>query len=157
EVSEAAITQLATIPAATEAERKAEARKIKAAVLEQLIEREVLVQEAEHKLKMIGKRDVLQKVREEANEQFEIRVKKLRAGFKSDEEFEAFLKARGTTLEEQKRIQQRVLISQQYLNSNIMSKVDRRTGHQEVYDYYRAHPEEFQRADGVQWQDVFID
>jgi hypothetical protein len=157
EVTEAAFAQLATLNAPTEEERKAEVKKIKAAALETLIERELLVQEAEHKLALIKKQDVLEKVRQEADEQFLIRVKKLRANFKSDEEFNAFMKARGTTLEEQKRIQRRVLISQQYLNSNIMRVVDQRTGHQEIYDYYRSHPEEFQRTDNVQWLDIFID
>jgi parvulin-like peptidyl-prolyl isomerase len=152
EVMEAAMSQLAGTRATEE-----DFKKVKAAVLEQLIERELLVREATHKLQMAKKQDVLAKVQEEADEQFQLRVKKLRARFKSDEEFSAFLKAQGTSLEEQKRIQRRITIAQEYLRSNVMSKLERCCGRQEVYDYYRNHPEEFQRVDSVQWQDVFID
>jgi parvulin-like peptidyl-prolyl isomerase len=157
EVMDAAMTQLALIRPTNEEELKAEVKKIKAAVLEQLIEREVLVQDAKRKLEMAKKSDVLKKVEQEADEQFNLRIKKVRANFKSDEEFNAFLKARGTSVEEQKRINRRVILAQQYMQSNIMSKVDHRCGHLEIYDYYKAHPEEFQRTDSVQWQDIFID
>jgi parvulin-like peptidyl-prolyl isomerase len=157
EVLEASMSQLAAIHATTEEEFQAEIKKIKAAVLEQLIEREVLVQDAKYKLEKANKTDVLKKVEQEADEQFNLRIKKLRGTFKSDEEFNAFLKARGTGLEEQKRINRRVVLAQQYMQSNIMRYVDHRCGHQEVHDYYKAHPEEFQRTDSVQWQDIFLD
>jgi parvulin-like peptidyl-prolyl isomerase len=157
EVMDAARGQLVGIRAPTDEEFTNEVRKIKAAVLEQLIERELLVQEAEHKLTLANKKDVLQKVQEEADEQFLLRVKKIRATFKSDEEFNAYLRAQGTSLEEQKRIQRRVTIAQEFLRSNIMRGVDRCSSRQDVYDYYRNHPEEFQRVDSVQWQDIFID
>jgi parvulin-like peptidyl-prolyl isomerase len=157
EVNEAAITQLAGIQAPSPEEFQAEVKKVKAAVLEQLIDRELLVQDATHKLRMAKKDDVLKQVEKEADEQFNLRIKKLRTNFKGDDEFNAFLKARGTTLEEQKRINRRIVLAQQYLQSNIMHAVDHRCGHQEIYDYYKAHPEEFQRGDSVQWQDIFID
>jgi peptidyl-prolyl cis-trans isomerase SurA len=157
EVMEAAGSQLASIQPRDEGEFQAEIKKIKAAVLEQLIEREVLVQEAKHKLGMANKSDVLKKVEQEADDQLMQRIKKIRAGFKSDEEFNAYLKAHGTSMEEQKRINRRVVLAQQYMQSNIMRPVDHRCGHQEVLDYYKAHPEEFQRIDSVKWQDIFID
>ncbi len=157
EVMEAAISQLATINAPNQEEFNAEVKKVKAAVLEQLIERELLVQEAKARLHKAGKDDVIKKVEAEADQQFNQRIKKLRANFKSDDEFNAFLKARNTNLDEQKRINRRVTLAQQFLQSNVMGKVDDRCGHQELYDYYKAHPEEFQRADSVQWQDIFID
>ncbi len=157
EIMQAAFAQIATIHAASDEDRTAQVRKIKESVLESLIERELLVQEAEHKLKMAHKTDVLEKVKQEADEQFQLRVNRMRANFKSDEEFNAFLKAQGTNLEEQKRIQRRMTIAQQYLQSNVMRFVDHRCRHEEVYDYYRSHPEEFQRTDSVKWQDIFLD
>jgi parvulin-like peptidyl-prolyl isomerase len=157
EVLEAAAPQLVQVQGDSAEQVKAEVKKIKTAVLEQLIERELLVQDATNKLKKANKMDVLKKVEAEADEQFNLRIKKIRAGFKSDDEFNAFLKARGTSLEEQKRINRRVVLAQQYLSSNIMGAVDRVCGHQEVYEYYKGHPEEFQRGDSVQWQDIFVD
>jgi parvulin-like peptidyl-prolyl isomerase len=156
EVMTEAAGQLFNIRVATDEDR-AQVKKIKDSVLETLIERELLCQEAKHKLEMAGKKDVLKKVEEEADEQFKLRVNRIRAKFKSDEEFNAFLKAQGTNLEEQKRIQRRMTIAQQYLQSNVMRHVDRRCRHEEVYDYYRTHPEEFQRTDSVKWQDIFLD
>jgi parvulin-like peptidyl-prolyl isomerase len=35
--------------------------------------------------------------------------------------------------------------------------VERGVGHEEIWDYYRQHPGDFQAQDGVQWQDLFID
>jgi len=99
EVTVAARIPLASIQAATEEERKIEAKKIKDAVLDQIIERELLVQEAEHKLKLVGKKDVLEKVREDADEDFQQRVKKMRASFKSDEDLANYFKMIGTSLE----------------------------------------------------------
>lgn len=155
EVYEAAIGPLSAIRATSEEEFKGEAKKVKAAVLEQLIERELLVQEAKARLK--GKKDVLAKVEEEADGQFKRWVNQARAGFKSDEDFKNYLREKGTSYEGQQRMRRRMFLAEEFLRSNVMRHVDRRTGPQEILDYYRAHPEEFQRADSVQWQDIFID
>jgi hypothetical protein len=112
---------------------------------------------AKKQLAKANKKDVLEKVDEEADAQFERWVKQARAGFPSDEAFRKYLQERGTSFEGQKRMRRRMYLADQYLHSNVMRYVDRATGHQETYDYYRAHPEEFQRTDSVQWQDVFID
>jgi parvulin-like peptidyl-prolyl isomerase len=156
EVSEAALGPLASLNPASDG-YQAEVKKVKSAALEQLIDRELLIQEAENKLKMAGKKDVLDKVKEEADGQFQRWVKQARAGFKSDDEFKAYLRARGTSYEGQRRLRQRIFLADEYLRSNVMRYVDHRTGHQEILDYYRAHPEEFQRTDSVQWQDIFLD
>src|SRR5437016_773339 len=58
EVNEAALGPLSALRPGSEDEYKNEVKKIKAAALEQLIERELLVQEAESKLKKAGKKDV---------------------------------------------------------------------------------------------------
>jgi parvulin-like peptidyl-prolyl isomerase len=156
EVTEAALGQLAGLNPASPT-YESDAKKIKAAALEQLIDRELLIQDATAKLKKAGKKDVLEKVEEEADEQFQRWVKAARAGFPSDEAFKKYLLERGTSFEGQRRLRRRMFLAEQYLHSNIGRYIDRGTAHQEVYDYYRSHPEEFQRTDSVQWQDIFID
>jgi parvulin-like peptidyl-prolyl isomerase len=156
EITEAALGPLATINPASPT-YDSDVKKIKAAALEQLIERELLIKEATTKLTKAGKKDVLEKVYEEADGQFERWVKQARSGFPSDEAFKKYLLEKGTSFEGQKRLRRRIFLADQYLHSNVMRYVDRGTGHREVYDYYLAHPEEFQRTDNVQWQDIFID
>jgi parvulin-like peptidyl-prolyl isomerase len=39
----------------------------------------------------------------------------------------------------------------------IFPRVDRATGHQEIVEYYRDHPSEFQQVDSVKWHDIFVD
>jgi parvulin-like peptidyl-prolyl isomerase len=156
EVIEAALGSLAGLNPASPT-YDSDVKKIKAAALEQLIDRELLVSEAKSKLKMANKKDVLDKVDEEADAMFARWVKQARAGFPSDEAFRKYLQERGTSFEGQKRMRRRMYLADQYLHSNVMNKVDRATGHRECYDYYLAHPEEFHRTDSVKWQDVFID
>jgi len=134
-----------------------EVKKIKDLMLEQLIDRELLVQDAIRKLTGIGKKNVLEEVYNDSDAQFQKWVKQASAAFKGEEEFKKYLKARGTSYEGQKRLKRRITLAEEYLRSNIMRYVERRSGHQEVYEYYKAHPEEFQRSDSVQWQDIFLD
>jgi parvulin-like peptidyl-prolyl isomerase len=157
EIMEAAAPQLAVMRPVSDDDYKDQVKKIKAAVMEQLIERELLVQEAKHKLALANKKDVIKKVEQEADEQLDLRLKKQRSRFKSDEEYNAYMQAQGANLEELKRINRRVTLAQQYLHSNINTHIERAACHENVYEYYKTHPEEFQRTDSVQWQDIFID
>jgi parvulin-like peptidyl-prolyl isomerase len=156
EVTQAALPSLVSLSPASPT-YESDVKKIKAAALEALIERELLVQEAKKGLVKANRKDVLEKVDEEADAQLEHTLKQLRATFPTDEAFRKFLQERGTSPEEMKRQKRRQYLAEQYLHESVRRQVDRATGHQEVYDYYRAHPEEFQRADSVQWQDIFID
>jgi parvulin-like peptidyl-prolyl isomerase len=157
EVNEAALGPLATIHAVSDEDFKRQAKKLKEAILEQLIDREVLVQDAEGKLLKAGKKDLLDQVKKDGTEQYRQWLKRARAGFKSDEEFETFLRERGTSLKSQERMRQRMMLAEQYLHSSVMRHVEHRCGPSEIRDYYRSHPEEFQRGDSVQWQDIFLD
>jgi parvulin-like peptidyl-prolyl isomerase len=156
EVREAAIGPLSALARLPEGERLREAEKIINAVLDQIIDRELLYQEAITRVKKSGKKDILDKLREAANKDFDRWVRVAKANFKNDEEFRQFLASRETSLEGQRRLRERMFIAEEYLRSGIMRYVDRAANHQEVLDYYRSHPEEFTRGDSVQWQDIFI-
>jgi parvulin-like peptidyl-prolyl isomerase len=156
EIIEEAIGPLAMVNPASPT-YESDVKKIKAAALEQLIERELLLQDARTKLHKAKKDDVIDKVNEEADGQFERWAKTARTAFPSDEAFRHYLISKGTSYEGQKRLRRRKYLAEQYLHSNLASKVEHGTGHQEIYEYYRSHPEEFQRIDSAQWQDIFID
>jgi parvulin-like peptidyl-prolyl isomerase len=156
EVTEAALGPLGSLNPNSPS-YESDVKKVKAAALEQLIDRELLLQDARTKLLRAKKGDVLEKVAEEADGQFERWAKQARAAFPNDEVFRQYLLQRGTSYEGQRRLRRRIYLAEQYLHSNVMRPIEHGTGHQELYDYYRAHPEEFQRTDNVQWQDIFID
>jgi parvulin-like peptidyl-prolyl isomerase len=157
EVREAGLAQRAAIRGLSGDEYKREEKKINVAILEQLIERELLVRDATTKLKKTHQEKVLDKINEEADGQFQRWVAESLKKFKSEDEFKAYLKAMGTSYDGQKRLRERMLLAEEYLRSNILHAVERASGHMECLDYYKTHPEEFMRPDSVEWQDIFID
>src|SRR5262249_2823530 len=44
----------------------------------------------------------------------------------------------------------------EYMRNRIFPAIER-IGHEQIRKYYERHPEEFQVADSVTWQDVFLD
>ncbi len=126
-------------------------------ILEQLIDRELLVKDAETKLRKVNKMDVIDKVKEFAKKDFQKWIHANKAQFKTDEEFKAYLLASGTSYEGQLRFRERMYIADEYMRSNIGRFIERATGREELFDYYTSHPEEFTHVDSVQWMDIFID
>jgi parvulin-like peptidyl-prolyl isomerase len=125
--------------------------------LEQLVERELVIQDAKAKLNKAG-RNVMDKVKEAAGKEFDRQIRdiKKQTGITSDEEFQNMLRSQGISLESMRRQSERQFLAQEYLRSRIMEHIDR-IGHEEILAYYTGHPEEFQVADNVKWQDIFID
>jgi parvulin-like peptidyl-prolyl isomerase len=156
EVREAALGADRKLVTLVGLEREREERKILDYVLDQIIERELIYQEALAKLKKAGKKDIIEKLKEAAEKEFKQWVRNVKAAFHSDDEFKRWLQNMNTSLEGQRRIRERVFIAEEYLRSNLMTFVDRATKPSDLMDYYKAHPEEFTRPDSVHWQDIFI-
>jgi peptidyl-prolyl cis-trans isomerase SurA len=125
--------------------------------LEQLVERELVIQDAMSKLNQAGKR-VMDKVKDAADKEFDRQVRdiKKQTGVKTDDDFQNMLRMQGISLDGMRRQSQRQFIAQEYLRSRIMTLVDE-IGHEQIHDYYVGHPEEFQIPDSVKWQNIFID
>jgi peptidyl-prolyl cis-trans isomerase SurA len=124
-----------------------------------LVERELLYQEAVARLKGPPGLKVLDKLREEANKEFDkntVRRLLKAQDLKSEEQLAAFLREHGMSLDLWRRSNERYYIGQAYLHFRVGSYLSR-IGHREILDYYEKHPEEFQFADSVQWQDLFVD
>ncbi len=126
-------------------------------VLNQLIEREVVLQDAFAKLEKVGKKN-LEKLKEEASDQFEKTMLRnwMKGGnFKTEDELREYLKKQGVSLEMQRRLWERNFMYMEYLRSVVHPYIDE-VGPKQIFDYYDKHPEDFHRPDSVQWQDLFV-
>jgi peptidyl-prolyl cis-trans isomerase SurA len=128
------------------------------AALNQLVEREVVLQDAFARLERAGGKKNLAKLTEEATEQFDktvLRTWMKAANLKTEDEFRDFLKSQGMSLEMLRRQWERNFMAMEYLRSRIHVYTEE-IGPRQLLEYYDKHPDEFRRPDSVQWQDVFI-
>jgi peptidyl-prolyl cis-trans isomerase SurA len=124
--------------------------------LQQLIEREVILQDMFARL---GKRQqVIDKLKEAAGKEFDKKMRETRKtmSLKTDEEMKAFLRMQGLSMEGVRRQVERNFMAMEYMRNRVVPAIDR-IGHEQIREYYDRHPEEFQVADSVTWQDIFID
>ncbi len=127
--------------------------------LNQLVEREVVLQDAFGKLEKAGGKKNLEKLTGEASDQFDktvLRTWMKASGSKTEDDFREFLKSQGVSLDMLRRQWERNFMAMEYLRSMVHPYMER-VGPEEIREYYEKHPDEFQRPDSVQWQDLFID
>lgn len=142
-----------------EPERSKKVKEITDAALQQIIDREVVLQDAIIKLKARGAGKFIDKLREAAGKEFERTVlKNMMNGTKakSDDELKKVLKENGLSLDSIRRQYERQFMFTEYLRSKVMPTVDRATTHALLLEYYEKHPEEYQVPDMVDWQDLFV-
>lgn len=157
EVETQAYQYLQTTRRLSEPERSEKQREIRKNVLEQLIEREVVLQNMESQLKDRNPQ-ALRRLSGLANKQFEktwLRSMMKNNGYKTEKEFEQFLAGQGLPLQTLRRQWVRAFLSREYLRSNVVPRLDK-IGHEELYAYYRAHLRDFELKDEVEWQDIFV-
>lgn len=145
-------------PSLPESERAAKQAEIFREGLQQIIDREIILQDAFARLSKAGA-SYLEKLKAAAAKEFDktLQVMRKRSGAKSDEEFKEMLRSQGQTLDGIRRQFERNFMAREYMRSRIYPSVLLATGHQQIQEYYQEHPGEFQAVDGVQWQDIFID
>src|SRR5205807_3053302 len=73
-----------------------------------------------------------------------------------DEEMKAFFRVQGLSMEGVRRQVERNFMAMEYMRNRVFTAIQR-IGHEQIREYYEGHPEEFQVADSVTWQDIFID
>ena len=106
-----------------------------------------------------GGKQQVERLKEEAEKEFDRLVRKVRTqvNVKTDQEFNNFLASQGIVLEEWRRQNEREFIYMQYLNYRIQPILAHELSHDRIEEYYKKHSEDFQVADSVVWQDIFID
>jgi hypothetical protein len=140
-----------------EPERSKRQGEVLSQALTNLIEREVVVQEALERLGRGGPKNV-EKIWDLVHKDFEKSwLVPLKAQFKikSDEEFRALLRSQGVSFEMAKRQWERQRMMEMYLQNRVFPIVDK-IGHMQLVDYYEQHPEQFKVEDNVEWQDLFV-
>ena len=162
EVREAASRHLVEIQNLAEPERTVRYKEIVRRELKQLVERELIIQDMMAKIGVKGRERVLDTVKKKAAEEFDKKVQAMRKTVRdrlnvtSEDDFRALLQAQGMSLEGMRRQNERDFMATAYVRSRMEQALER-VGHEEVREYYRTHPQEFQTTDKVQWQSIFVD
>jgi hypothetical protein len=128
--------------------------------LNQIIDREVVLQEAFGKLtKTPAGAKMVDKLKEDASKEFQhswvdrmVKSNKL----SGEQELISFLRDHGMSYEMIRRHWERQFLASQYINYRVGAYVSR-IGHVDIAEYYDRHPEDFRVTDSVEWQDLFVD
>jgi parvulin-like peptidyl-prolyl isomerase len=157
ELRETAFPNMLAIMRLSEPELSQRRREILTRQLDELIDREVILQEMFTILKERNPQ-VGEKLKQEAGKEFDRRVREIkgRAHLKSDEEFKAFLIASGLTYEGLKRQVERQFMAMEWMRNKLFDRVQR-INREDLLAYYQGHPEEFRVVDSIVWLDIFVD
>src|SRR5262245_61579205 len=125
EVREAIYPLLVELQSLPESERFAKQKEVYERELQRLIEREVILQDANVLLKK--RPQVMEKMKQAAGKEFEkqVRAMKKRGNLKSDDELKVALRMQGLSLEGVKRQMERQFIAMEYLRSRIFPAIER--------------------------------
>jgi parvulin-like peptidyl-prolyl isomerase len=130
--------------------------------LNEMIDREVVLQDAFSKLggkqAKGGGGKFLDQLKDAASKAFEKEwLRKMMIGnhINNEEEFKKYLRANNMPLEVIRRRWERDFIAMEYLRYNVEKSITK-IGHLQMVEYYDKHPDEFKVDDAVQWQDLFI-
>ncbi len=157
EVHANAYQVLVAIDSLPEPERSQKRREVLKEVLDQLIERELLIQDAQARLKKAGP-NVMKKLNEAADKEFDRRYitgMKKNFNLKSDDDVKDYLRQQGVSFEMVKRQWTQQFISQEYLKNRVLDMLNK-IGHEQLVEYYETHADEFKQEDAVEWQDLFV-
>jgi parvulin-like peptidyl-prolyl isomerase len=141
----------------SEPERSIRQNEIFRRELEQIIDREVVLQDAFAKLSKNGPQ-YLDKLKQAASKEFDKKLRMFKKTFncKTDEDLKELLRSQGQTLEGIRRQVERNFMFTEYMRGRIFPAIDR-IGRQQIIEYFQDHAAEFQVDDSVDWQDIFID
>lgn len=159
EVMEASYPLIMSLPKNMPApERDKQLALIYSKQLDELINYELLLQDAVQKLSKSGQQ-ALDKLKQAAGREFDqvMRKKRIDMGVKTEEEFKKVLESHQVSLEGMRRQYERTFLAKEYLRYLVSSRLDDAVGHRQIRDYYDQHPEEFIAFDNVDWMDLFID
>jgi parvulin-like peptidyl-prolyl isomerase len=141
----------------SEPERSIRQNEIFQRELQQIIDREVVLQDAFAKLSKNGPQ-YLDKLKQAASKEFDKKLRMFKKTFncKTDEDLKEMLRSQGQTLEGIRRQVERNFMFGEYMRGRIFPTIDR-IGRQQIIEYFQDHTSEFQVDDSVDWQDIFID
>jgi parvulin-like peptidyl-prolyl isomerase len=158
EVKDACYPQLMATQSMSEPERSARRAEIFRQQLDQIIDREVILQDLYQRL--AKQKRVLEKLDEAADKEFDKRLKAIKEhnpNIKTDEDIKKAFKSMGLSMEGFRRQVKRDFMAREYMRNLLFPAVDDGIQLPQIREYYMQHMEEFKQDDRVEWQDIFID
>lgn len=135
-------------PGLTSAEASRRIAEIREAAIEQIIDQELIFQDAIKKLEKAAPH-ALDKLKEFVDQESDKTMDNMRKKGAP----EAAIREVEPTL---RRMMERNIVSSEYTRSRIKGIVEGRIGLLEIREYYETHLNEFMSEDRVDWQDIFI-
>jgi hypothetical protein len=126
--------------------------------LNEVIDREVVLQDAFARLSKGPGAKFLEKLKEIARQEFERQwmqpfMRDRHIG--SEEELKGLMRAQDLPFEAFRRQWERRFLFREYIRQRVEPSINR-IGHEQIVEYYERHPEQFKVEDKVEWQDLFI-
>lgn len=140
------------------AKTEVEKAEILNAKLNEIIDREVVLQDAELRLGNKGGGKFIKELKSVATEQFNKQwlYKLMNANKYTDEKaFREYCAANGMSVDLMQRQWERNFIAMEYLRGRIEPTVNK-ISQRDVMEYYDRHPDEFKVEESVEWQDIFV-
>ncbi len=137
---------------------EAEKKELLKQKLDEIIDREVVLQDTAAKLSKNGGDRIIRQLQQEASRAYEREYlhKLMRLNKYTDvEKFKAFLRANGMPVEMMRRQWERSFMAMQILRGRIEPHMNK-VGHLQIVQYYEKHANEFQIEDSLTWQDIFL-
>lgn len=125
--------------------------------LKRIVDRELVLDEMEARLKKNGKPGVLDDIKEFAGKAADRRLRDRKKAWKlpDDEAFKLVLASQGLTLPVIRRQLERQAMADEYVR-NMLREKGKGVGLADVRAYYDRHPDDFRTADTVKWQHIFV-
>jgi parvulin-like peptidyl-prolyl isomerase len=160
EVESACKGPLRSLDTLPESVRQRKRTEIITSTTNQLIDREVVLQDMFETLSQNkGTKKFLDAIQKEAKTQFEktyLHNLKETQKLDSDEKVREFFTNNGVSLDLFRRQIERQFMFTEYVRARLKPIFDR-VGHLEIQEYFDSHPEEFRVEDSVEWQDICIE
>ena len=157
ELQEAVILRMREVAELQEPERSRRLVELRAAELEKLIEREVIMETVTAKLKTL-KGKFMEELARDAGKEADQRMREMKEQLKlkSDEDFKRFFTQQGLTQANFRRNIERQYMGMYFMRSMIYPKIQH-VPLSEIEAYYWRNRQEYTEKDRVKWQDIFID
>ena len=135
----------------------AKAREVYDDELKRIVERELVLDEMEAKLKKAGKVNVMDQIKEYAGQSADRKLKdfKKRTKSETDDQLRAALAVQGLSPAVVRRQIERQIMADEYVRNGLKER-GKTVGLNDIRRYYDEHAAEFTRPDQAAWQHIFI-
>lgn len=127
--------------------------KILHAELESIIQREIILQDANSRIRPQNMEKIKGIAAKECDEH--LRKQKTRLNLKSDDELRAFYERQHLNLEEYRRQFERSFIATEYMRNRVQLKINA-IDREQLLEYYQKNLKDFNPPERVVWQNIFI-